>query len=429
MSIDTQSMPWTRPRRIAFRFLFAYGVLYLFPFPLWVLPKTEWLSDGVNAFWEAVVGWLGEHLFGVEFATSFNGSGDRLFDYAQAATLLALAAVVTAIWSIADKRTSYPRLRDGLRTWIRFFLGAMMISYGLAKVFKTQFPDPGIRRLTETYGESSPMGLLWAFMGKSAAYCAFTGAAEVVGGILLFWRRTTTLGALLIIGVMSNVVMLNFCYDVPVKLFSVHLLLASCWLLAPDVRRLFDVLVRNRATMPVVLEAPGEPMSPRRARLRRVARIVTIACIIGFTTYGEVDMLGARPDRFVALEGYYRVDRLVWNGHDSPPLLTDGARWRALVISPTGIVGLRTMQDEITYYSLDAKEGAPLTGPIDIDSYSDDTVLGQWTIARLDATHLRIHGALSHDQFDATVTRYPDTGASLLTSRGFHWVNEAPLNR
>ena len=68
------------------------------------------------------------------------------------------------------------------------------------------------------------MGLLWTFMGASAPYQMLAGLAEVTCGMLLFWRRSRLLGALLAIGVMGNVVALNYCYDVPVKLFSTELL-------------------------------------------------------------------------------------------------------------------------------------------------------------------------------------------------------------
>ena len=56
-------------------------------------------------------------------------------------------------------------------------------------------------------------------MGYSRPYAIFCGLVETVGGLLLFWQRTTTLGALIVAASMANVAMLNFSYDVPVKLF------------------------------------------------------------------------------------------------------------------------------------------------------------------------------------------------------------------
>ena len=64
------------------------------------------------------------------------------------------------------------------------------------------------------------MGALWWFMGASIPYIIFAGAAEVLGGLLLVLRRTAALGALVAFAVMVNVMMLNYCYDAPVKLYS-----------------------------------------------------------------------------------------------------------------------------------------------------------------------------------------------------------------
>ena len=100
----------------------------------------------------------------------------------------------------------------------------MLLSYGFAKVYKTQFPEPSLIRLLQPLGSFSPMGLAWTYMGFSEAYNMYTGMLEVLGGLLLIWRRTTTLGALLVAGVMSHVVVMNFTYDIPVKLLSMHLL-------------------------------------------------------------------------------------------------------------------------------------------------------------------------------------------------------------
>src|SRR5437763_16588523 len=125
-----------------------------------------------------------------------------------------------------------------------------MITYGAMKVIKLQFSYPGPDRLLETYGESSPMRLLWTFMGASDEYTWFTGAGEMLGGLLLCTRRTTLLGALVSFGVMLHVAVLNFCYDVPVKLFSTHLVLMSVFLTLPDLPWLAKVFVLGRRAEP-----------------------------------------------------------------------------------------------------------------------------------------------------------------------------------
>jgi hypothetical protein len=68
--------------------------------------------------------------------------------------------------------------------------------------------------------------------------------------MLIVVPQLTTLGALLAVAAMSNVLALNFRYDIHVKLFSAHLLAAAIFLAAPDLRGLFRFLVERRAAEP-----------------------------------------------------------------------------------------------------------------------------------------------------------------------------------
>ena len=85
--------------------------------------------------------------------------------------------------------------------------------------------------LTTPYGELNRFNVLWNFMGMSPGYMMFTGTIEIVGGLLLFFPRTAVAGYLLVIAVLSNVVALNWFYNVPVKVFSALLLLYALFLL------------------------------------------------------------------------------------------------------------------------------------------------------------------------------------------------------
>ena len=168
-------------------------------------------------------------------------------------------------------------------------------------------------------------------MGYSTAYTVFSGAAEVLGGALLFLRRTTTLGALVICAVMTNIVMLNFCYDVPVKLYSSHLLLMAAFLLIPDVGRLLDVLVWQRPTQPGSL-AP--PFTSRR--LRRGALVVKLS-FIGFLLYegiyGSIESMKKYGDQApkIAMHGLYDIEELSYEGQATPP------RWRRISVTNYGL--------------------------------------------------------------------------------------------
>jgi hypothetical protein len=186
-------------KRILFRFVFAYLFLYN-PLALMnAIPDAEKLfgtdADPYTELWRPVVIWVGAHLFHVEITVLPLGSGDTTFNYVQIFCFGMLAAAATLLWTLFDRRrTNYLRLHDWLRSYVRFTLAANMLAYGAAKVIPTQFPNPSLDRLMQPFGDASPMGLLWTFMGASGSYTIFTGISEMVGGLLVTARRTTLLG-------------------------------------------------------------------------------------------------------------------------------------------------------------------------------------------------------------------------------------------
>ena len=90
-----------------------------------------------------------------------------------------------------------------------------MMVYGMSKAVPLQMPFPFLTTLLERYGDFSPMGVLWSSIGASPAYEIFTGCAELLGGVLLIFPRTTTLGALVCLADAIQVFLLNMTYDVP----------------------------------------------------------------------------------------------------------------------------------------------------------------------------------------------------------------------
>ena len=91
------------------------------------------------------------------------------------------------------------------------------------------------------------MGVLWSSIGASFPYEEFVGLVEVAGGVLLFVPRTQLAGALVAFGAMFEVFMLNMTYDVPVKLFSFHLVVMSVVLIAPYAKPLGALVFRPGA--------------------------------------------------------------------------------------------------------------------------------------------------------------------------------------
>jgi len=214
-----------------------------------ILPKVS-LPD-VSKVMNPIVAWTGDRMFHATAKPVLSGSGDKMYDWVQAFCLLVIAAAGTALWSILDRRrTRYDRTYRWFRVFLRFALGSTMIGYGFAKAFPLQMGAPFLTRLLEPYGNFSLMGVLWASIGASFPYERFVGLVEVAGGVLLFVPRLQLAGALVAFGGMFEVFMLNMTYDVPVKLFSFHLVVMSLVLIAPyaaSMRALvFNIGARSR---------------------------------------------------------------------------------------------------------------------------------------------------------------------------------------
>jgi hypothetical protein len=141
--VSTPAVPvrWSRPALVAFRFVFAYLVLYNIA-ALWFLPwKGEWLADKYQWPWDQLGVWVGDTLFGIDaHRPEGTGSGDTWADYVLMFDQVVLCTIATAIWSIVDRRRdAYPRLLDGLRSFVRLVLGLTLLSYGASKICYTQF--------------------------------------------------------------------------------------------------------------------------------------------------------------------------------------------------------------------------------------------------------------------------------------------------
>jgi len=420
---------WSPGKRIGFRWVFTYLVLYLLPTYLSLLtyiPGGGTVYGAYNNLLQAIVTWVGKLAFHVNITVFPNGSGDTTYNYVEVFFLALVAALAALVWTLLDRRRlEYSRLHDWLRAYVRFGLGFTLIEYGASKVIPTQFPSPSLGKLLQPFGSSSPMGLLWTFMGASPAYTIFAGASEMIGGLLLMTRRTTLLGALACMAVLGNVVMLNFCYDVPVKLYSSHLFLMAFFLAAPDLRRLADLLIFNRRVEPAV----HRPLFAGKL-WHRTALVVRTLFLAGFAvlglyeTYGIYQIYGAGAPKS-PLYGIWNVDELVLDGVARPPLLTDESRWRRVVFDHADGLSIHLMDDTRQGYvvKLDAVKKTLALSRRDKPAFKAALVYD-----RPDPGHLTLAGTFDGHPVRAVLHR-TDPGKLLLNSRGFRWINEYPFNR
>jgi hypothetical protein len=415
--------------RIAFRFAFIYLLLYC-DFGLGIIPFIgTWLARPIDLGWRIVCPWVavhGFHLSGPITQYHPTGSGDTTLDYIQVLCYTVLAMLVAVTWSILDRSERRTQiLYPWVRLIVRFSLAAVLLFYGASKVYPLQFPAPDFTRLSETFGEASPMGLLWAFMGASPAYERFSGCAEVVPGLLLLFRRTSTAGALIAVAVMGNVVVLNFCYDVPVKLFSSHLLLMALFLLFPDVAPIWRFLVLRHISK---LESVWIPRFERRAL--RIAALVLQILVIGGTLYnaisGNLETYRTIPRtaaQMAVVSGVWDLDTVTTSGSSQIPSPGGESEWHRLMVPPFGRVGVRTASANLLRFVSsqdDKKHVLQLKGWRNNHS-------AELFYQRPDNDHLVLTGTIDRRPVELRFHRF-NPEQFLLTTRGFHWISEDPYN-
>jgi hypothetical protein len=278
-AVSRSAAPWGPARTVAFRFVFLFVALSLFPFPLGALPGTQGVDDAWDLASKKAVLWAAREFFPVpkDAAVRFSGGGDSLADWLKWAACVALSAVGAAVWTAAARKRgkSYPRMAGFLWMGTRYYLAFELLGYGFSKLFPRQFPPLAETQLVERFGDASPMGLLWTFMGYSQPYVIFAGAMELLPAVLLCFRRTALLGGLAATAVMANVVAMNFCFDVPVKLNSSFLLLLAIWTVAQDAPRMVTLLSGRavEASPPRLFDWPRPWM--------RVAAATALALLVG----------------------------------------------------------------------------------------------------------------------------------------------------
>jgi hypothetical protein len=243
---------WPLIKTILFRFFFIYFVFSIAPWT-WAgdIPFTGKIADLYYTVVDGIVNAGNKNFFHIkDQLVPVNGSSDTSYAWAQLCLTVSFAALSCIVWSLLDIKRSYPKMDYWLRTLVRYYTAMVALNYGIEKLFALQMPSPTNSLLLTQVGKLLPMRLLWLTIGYSTKYQIFSGVLEVSAGLLLLYRKTATLGIWLAVCIFMNVVMLNLCYDVPVKILSLNLLACCLFLLSYDVKRIVSFFILNTAVAP-----------------------------------------------------------------------------------------------------------------------------------------------------------------------------------
>jgi hypothetical protein len=375
-----------------------------------------------------IILWFGAHVFGIVQPIPYRltGSGDRTFDWLHVFTLLFVAMLSTVVWrAVAKDRTDHTKLFARFRPFLRLALGTTMLSYGMIKAIPLQMPIGTLTKLVEPFGNFSPMGVLWFSIGASPAYEIFVGLAEVCGGILVLIPRTAPLGVLMCMMNTIAVFTLNMTYDVPVKLFSFHLVVMSAFLAAPNAPRLFDFFIRGRPSR-VRAEPPlgATPGSRRGFRNVQIAYATWVLLSLAVTSSLSWKRSGGGAPK-APLYGIWTVEEMIVDGQPRPALVTDTTRWRRIIFQRPTNASFQRMNDAmVNYASVVDTTKRTLT----LTAFDSAKTVSSLAYQRPAKDHLLLDGKLDGHAVRLELS-YRDPDSYLQRSRGFHWISEVPFNR
>ncbi|WP_166962280.1 hypothetical protein [Yeosuana marina] len=414
--------------KIILKFLVILFGLWMFPFPLQYIPILSKLAEWWSELFQYIVLFVGNSFLSLEneLTITRSGSGDKMYDYVQLFTILLIAFIGTFIWTLIDKNKGEDRrLNYWFWVYLRYNLFAIMLSYGLAKTFPLQFPEPSFSRLITEFGDMSPMGLAWSFMGYSKGYVIFSGFMEVIGALLLLHKRTVFLGAMILIAVTINILALNFLYDIPVKLYSVRYLMLAFLIASPQLRKVISLFITNNKIEPFQFYSPF-----KKAKWTRVKNISKWSLLFVFVIsqaypnyqhlYSAYGPLGDKPD----LYGLYDIEKFKINGEERPPLLTDSLRWRYIISEFEGRVSIYSMDKKRQFYR---SKVDTINNQITLSRYNDTISKYVFNYIKTDST-LVLDGVLEKDTIYLKSKRYTKKDFPLM-NREFNWIQEYPYNR
>lgn len=430
-SLPAQQGPWTFMQKMLFRFFFIYFILYTSPWnSLSVIPGISYLLDLYNSGLEWLVIKTNEylfHVFGIKYVKPvFNGSGDTSYSWAENYFLLLVAAAGALIWWLADRKAkSYRQLNYLLCLFIRYSLALIAFGYGIIKIFALQMPFPSMSQLATPLGDLLPMRLSWMFIGYSTPYQVFSGVMELLVAFLLLYRRTATLGTLIAAAVFINVMVLNLSYDIPVKLFSINLVLACLYLLVNEYDRIVCFFILNK---------PAANCSiydyPLTKKWMRITRIIIKICVLllflktGFETIDRYNQYHSVKDHKDFKPGFYTVTKYSINNDSISTAVPDSTRWKDLIIDDGSGGSINTSDTAFRqrygrgYFYFETDSVNPV---IRFSKAGQDILFLQYKL--LDSNSIRLWGKYKNDSLLVEIQR--SARRFQLAERQFHWLSEA----
>jgi hypothetical protein len=334
---STTSKPfaaWKGYEKVLFRIAFIFFICISIPNSLeWysIVLHIDWTNLHYRDLYDIARFGSGINLFGNSLF------GSTLLGYANWIITLVIAIAGGLVWTYIvqrrrTERKEYNLLYYWLRVVVRYRAGIGIIGFGFTKLLPVQMPYPSLGVLNTNFGDFTAQKIYWLSVGIVPWYQIFAGVVEVLAGTLLLFRRTTTIGAMLLFGALADIVYVNFTYDGGVHVYSSYFVLLAAFLLVNDVPKLYNLLIRERYTVPVNYYPVFKAKWQRYTRVALKTATIFVFLILLFylqlinflyDPYKQPSVAGVQQ-----LRGNYAVTEFRINNKVIPYSPLDSVRWQ-----------------------------------------------------------------------------------------------------
>jgi hypothetical protein len=334
---------------------------------------------------------------------------------------VAFALLGAVIWAGIDRRRRHEAvIREVFFVGTRYALFVMAVGYGLVQKSSANFAI-GPMEIARPFGEFSDFTFIW--LGYSVAFNIFAGLAELSGGILLLFRRTATLAALLMVGALSNVYLVTLDAWGPggAMTAGVYIMMAAS-LAAFGLRRPFAAFVLGRSTVPEHSPQPVRIWArPRLRHWKPAAKALLILLLARPPLTRMVAQWG--PAHYESpLASVYDVVRFATN-RVQPVGPAAAGQWRQVAVDDYfQMVSIRSVDDSHadfdvapryrhrdfgTMAALTAKPNGTFTLTRQAESAPEFPATMRATWTRIDSAHLDLFVEAGSDTLEVRLERRP----------------------
>lgn len=211
--------------------------------------------------------------------------------------LLAAAIIYAVIWQF--RKTNNPATLAFWQALIRYGVAYDLACFGWEKLFHLQLVMPQ-SKLDMPLSSLSSRDLFWVFFSHSYPFACIIAALQILGAMLLLFRRTRMVGAFVLLPVLANIILMDIFYDIgtSVVIHASIMLAGVLYFLFIEFNRLKEFFFAAKDQLPTL------PIS-KYVKMGLRLSIIYIPILL-------IAMHG-NPDTDPQLKGKYAVKQIVEN--------------------------------------------------------------------------------------------------------------------